>query len=74
MDPKSNKVRFGVSLSYPWVKSDEMDAATKDMLAPQSAQPILDSLLGGKAVRKKVGRNDPCPCGSGLKFKKCCLA
>lgn len=24
--------------------------------------------------REKVGRNDPCPCGSGLKFKKCCLA
>lgn len=22
----------------------------------------------------KVGRNDPCPCGSGLKFKKCCGA
>jgi len=22
----------------------------------------------------KVGRNDPCPCGSGNKFKKCCLA
>jgi len=22
----------------------------------------------------KVGRNDPCPCGSGLKFKRCCLA
>jgi uncharacterized protein len=21
----------------------------------------------------QVGRNDPCPCGSGLKFKKCCL-
>jgi uncharacterized protein YecA (UPF0149 family) len=20
---------------------------------------------------KDVGRNDPCPCGSGLKFKKC---
>ena len=20
----------------------------------------------------KVGRNDPCPCGSGLKYKKCC--
>jgi len=20
----------------------------------------------------KVGRNDPCPCGSGAKFKKCC--
>ena len=23
-------------------------------------------------VEKKVGRNDPCPCGSGLKYKKCC--
>ena len=22
---------------------------------------------------KNVGRNDPCPCGSGKKFKKCCL-
>lgn len=22
----------------------------------------------------KIGRNDPCPCGSGLKYKKCCLA
>lgn len=23
-------------------------------------------------IRPKVGRNDPCPCGSGKKFKKCC--
>jgi uncharacterized protein YecA (UPF0149 family) len=22
--------------------------------------------------RKKIGRNDPCPCGSGKKYKKCC--
>ena len=22
---------------------------------------------------KKIGRNDPCPCGSGKKYKKCCL-
>jgi len=21
---------------------------------------------------KKVGRNEPCPCGSGMKYKKCC--
>lgn len=31
---------------------------------------------GGEAtyVREepKVGRNDPCPCGSGRKYKKCC--
>jgi uncharacterized protein YecA (UPF0149 family) len=24
-------------------------------------------------AHRKVGRNDPCPCGSGKKFKKCCL-
>ena len=27
-----------------------------------------------KRVGKKVGRNDPCPCGSGKKYKKCCGA
>jgi methionyl aminopeptidase len=26
-----------------------------------------------KNMNDKVGRNDPCPCGSGLKYKKCCL-
>ena len=26
-----------------------------------------------RSSQKKVGRNDPCPCGSGLKYKKCCL-
>jgi preprotein translocase subunit SecA len=31
---------------------------------------------GGRAEPRtgaKVGRNDPCPCGSGKKYKKCCL-
>ena len=25
-----------------------------------------------KIAEKKIGRNDPCPCGSGKKHKKCC--
>ena len=25
-------------------------------------------------MKTDIGRNDPCPCGSGLKFKKCCLS
>jgi uncharacterized protein YecA (UPF0149 family) len=25
------------------------------------------------AAPSRVGRNDPCPCGSGKKFKKCCM-
>jgi uncharacterized protein len=28
----------------------------------------------GRARAPKIGRNDPCPCGSGKKHKKCCLA
>ncbi len=34
-----------------------------------------DGTVKNQPVRrdsKKVGRNDPCPCGSGLKYKKCC--
>jgi len=27
---------------------------------------------GGAAASRKVGRNEPCPCGSGRKYKKCC--
>lgn len=35
----------------------------------------LRRLLGGKPLQKaaEAGRNDPCPCGSGKKFKKCCM-
>jgi len=31
----------------------------------------LDAIL--PQSRKKIGRNDPCPCGSGRKYKHCCL-
>ena len=29
---------------------------------------------GGSEVNLKIGRNEPCPCGSGKKYKRCCLA
>ena len=44
----------------------------------QVAQPLVEGFGDGKAVKRapvkstKVGRNDPCPCGSGQKYKKCC--
>lgn len=28
---------------------------------------------GDKQLHEKLGRKDPCPCGSGLIFKRCCL-
>lgn len=33
----------------------------------------LESAGGQMLHRTKIGRNAPCPCGSGLKLKKCCL-
>lgn len=38
---------------------------------PRGDRPVLRSIPGGAA--KKTGRNDPCPCGSGKKYKKCCF-
>ena len=40
-----------------------------------SAVGTADSIVKPQPVRKdkKVGPNDPCPCGSGKKYKKCCM-
>ena len=42
--------------------------------APQREQVLKDSTANHTVIRrkgKKVGPNDPCPCGSGKKYKKC---
>ncbi|NMD33239.1 MAG: hypothetical protein GYA84_04555 [Firmicutes bacterium] len=44
----------------------ERRESPQDETAPAKRQPIT--------VAKKVGRNQPCPCGSGKKYKKCCGA
>ena len=31
-----------------------------------------DSNKENEVVEKKIARNDPCPCGSGKKYKQCC--
>ena len=44
-----------------------LDAATiKRLMDYQNRKPSVREY-------KKIGRNDPCPCGSGKKYKKCCL-
>ena len=47
--------------------------------APAGAEEAMQSALNAPPVpitrdAPKVGRNDPCPCGSGKKYKKCCGA
>jgi len=47
-------------------------------IEPDKPEDISDieKLMNPQTVVKEipeVERNDPCPCGSGLKYKKCCL-
>jgi hypothetical protein len=45
----------------------------EDILTEEKRNEITKEFRISKiAVSNKVGRNDPCPCGSGKKYKKCC--
>jgi hypothetical protein len=52
--------------------------APKYMVLPAGGIPSLDAASIQQNTRAaprsaRIGRNDPCPCGSGKKYKKCCL-
>jgi len=51
------------------VEGDEAFSISLDAIV--DAQPIASR--GPLVSCDKVGRNDPCPCGSGKKYKRCCL-
>ncbi|UCF83066.1 MAG: SEC-C domain-containing protein [Desulfobacteraceae bacterium] len=42
---------------------------------PENISEVNRLLYPPEPIRaeRKAGRNDPCPCGSGKKFKKCCM-
>ncbi len=58
--------------SFEVKKSDAQKRLISDKLT--KSQEIKTVVQEGTYKRegKKVGRNDPCPCGSGKKYKKCC--
>ncbi len=44
-----------------------------EIIKPEKQQEMVYEWRQSKIVRsEKIGRNDPCPCGSGKKYKKCC--
>ena len=52
----------------------EFFAAESQELLNKHMDDRLKELPDERLVRRvKVGRNSPCPCGSGRKFKKCCI-
>ncbi len=57
------RVRTGEEVKRTEVAKPTSESGGTD--EPEKKQPV-------KRDATKVGRNDPCPCGSGLKYKKCC--
>jgi preprotein translocase subunit SecA len=68
------------------IRTDEYSAAAIQEIEREKEKELAEIQLGGSGgdgattegpqpVRRaapKVGRNDPCPCGSGKKYKHCC--
>ena len=53
-----------INLGFAAAEESDIQKASRER--SQKLQPVR--------VEQKVGRNDPCPCGSGKKYKKCCGA
>ena len=61
-------IQLASELKGPWKFDSEMES----VLANTSSAHQLNAATDRK-IRKKIGRNNPCPCGSGKKYKYCCI-
>ena len=57
-------IQLAAELTRPWKFNEVMETV---LASNPSAHP-LDA-----AARRQIGRNDRCPCGSGKKYKRCCI-
>jgi hypothetical protein len=71
--PQTAAFRFGLVLDFPWKRDAELDEAVAHLPQPLSAGSFRRAIKAGSGFKKKIGRNAPCPCQSGLKYKRCCL-
>ena len=55
---------------YPEIVKQFGAARAEELLKECKANVVAS---GNMQIPIKIGRNDPCPCGSGKKYKKCCL-
>jgi uncharacterized protein YecA (UPF0149 family) len=70
LDGRAEPVELVLTLDHDDVRDLERIRAARDVGRIETAPdelPALENVLGGG----KTGRNDPCPCGSGKKFKRC---
>lgn len=69
----SNNIRI-------WENNGHTPIEIFEMLEKPNLRPLPDkpfefgrSNVIDRKIKQKTGRNDPCPCGSGKKYKKCCM-
>ncbi|MBI1353091.1 MAG: preprotein translocase subunit SecA [Acidobacteria bacterium] len=82
-EPAANGTNGAAHPEAPSAMEATIDEFTRDVRRKKERELAQVSLAGSggqsasavkQVISKKVGRNDPCPCGSGKKYKKCCGA
>lgn len=71
MEEMENQRREELARQKMQLRHDELSALGQPDNAPQAAQPAQAPRTQVVREGRKVGRNDPCPCGSGKKYKSC---
>lgn len=67
--PTDGSVRFGKKVAFPWKFDSKLDRIAREIQRARGPASMPMPLAG-----PRLGRNDPCHCGSGKKYKKCHLA
>jgi hypothetical protein len=69
LDAWTEAAKHDVEFRKNWYRNNVLDVDDFDIADDEPHEPPPDTIVRST----HVGRNDPCPCGSGKKFKKCCL-
>ena len=83
LEEMTEESRFELDIDFEKLYFNMLDAKADylytlpewdDILTEEKREEIAKAYRRSKTVVKepKIGRNDPCPCGSGKKYKKCC--
>lgn len=58
---------------WQWIDKTKIPSQSLPKLEADAAKLRQKRVENAKAERGKIGRNEPCPCGSDKKYKRCCL-
>ena len=71
-DAMIDAIREDTARMMMTVEIREREQPKREQVMKPDATSGDGTVKGGRKVTDKVGRNDPCPCGSGKKYKACC--